>query len=179
MRRGRSFVNRQTIGLCCHRRPMPEQSDAPNFINLAGEEDDAAAVRTGHRELDALDLVVDDDVHLALLLPDGPAKLTVPELFGQAILRLRLYRSWTQRDLQRTCGVHQSQISRLESGKSPGLSMRRVYAILRALHADCIDFLPAKPAVPPTALELLLWGDQWERAGRAAERRRLSRRRSA
>ena len=170
---------------------MPQQEDARNFINLADGENDAddviaaAAddvispdVMTGDDVLDARDLP-DRVLDLAFLLPDAIPKPTVQDRFGQAILRLRLYRGWTQRDLQRSCGVHQSQISRLETGRSPGLSMRRVYAILRALHADTIDFLPAKPAIPPTALERMLWGDQWERAGRVAERRRLSRRRSA
>jgi transcriptional regulator with XRE-family HTH domain len=167
---------------------MPEQGDARNFINLADGESDAADViatnviaadvMTGDGDLDARDLT-DEDLGLAFLLPDTIPKPTVQDRFGQAILRLRLYRGWTQRDLQRSCGVHQSQISRLETGRSPGLSMRGVYAILRALHADTIDFLPAKPAIPPTAIELMLWGDLWERAGRAAERRRLSRRRSA
>lgn len=106
-------------------------------------------------------------------------KLTVEERFGQAIMRLRLYRGWSQRDLQRGCGVHQSQISRLEAGQQRGLSSRRLFAILKALHVGEIAFLPPVPKVPPTELERVLWGDPWERAGRAAERRRVNRRRSA
>jgi transcriptional regulator with XRE-family HTH domain len=115
--------------------------------------------------------------------PDPP--LTVADQFGRAILRLRLFRGWSQMDVERASGVDQSQVSRLETGHQLGLSTRRVFAILRVLHVGEIEFLPPEPAVPPTDLELLLWGDRWERAGRAAERRRaaakrrVSRRRSA
>jgi len=100
--------------------------------------------------------------------------------FGQAVLRLRLFRGWTQKDVERASGVHQSQVSRLETGRQLGLSTRRVFAILQVLHVGDIAFLPPVPATPPTELELMLWGgDPWELAGQAAERRRVSRRRSA
>jgi transcriptional regulator with XRE-family HTH domain len=155
----------------------PEQPDAPNFINPADLEIDAAAAALDPGlEIDAAAAAIDRAEGWSEPVPDRP---TVEERFGQAVLRLRLYRGWTQRDVQRTCGVHQSQVSRLETGKSGGLSMRRVVAILRALHADEIEFRPATPIVPPTELERMLWGDPWERAGRAAERRRVNRRRSA
>lgn len=110
---------------------------------------------------------------------DDPPIRKVEERFGDAILRLRLYRGWSQRDLQGRSGVHQSQISRLESRPQRGLSSRRLFAILRALNVGDIAFLPPEPTLPPTALELMLWGDQWERAGRAADRRSVNRRRSA
>jgi transcriptional regulator with XRE-family HTH domain len=151
--------------------------DAPNFITPAAVDWEPTDWSMNQDQDEAVDWLTDRQAD-----PDVGPRPRVPtteERFGQAILRLRLYRGWTQRDVQRACGVHQSQISRLEAGRSRGLSMRRVYAILRVLHAERIEFMPPAPAFPPTALELMLRGDLWERAGRAAERRRLSRRRSA
>ena len=110
--------------------------------------------------------------------PAGIAKPTVEARIGHAVLRLRLYWGWSQRELQRRSGVHQSQISRLESGSQHGLSTRRLFAILRALRVGDVAFLPPEPVVPPTALELMLHGDPWERATLAADRR-VNRRRSA
>lgn len=141
-------------------------TDAANLINSAGSETDA---RRAEHEIGEFGL---DGARL-----DGGPKRTVEVRFGLAILRLRLYMGWSQRDLQRTSGVHQSQISRLETGRQHGLSSRRIFAILRALHVHDIAFLPP-PTNPPTELELMLWGDPWERASRAAERR-VNHRRSA
>jgi transcriptional regulator with XRE-family HTH domain len=104
---------------------------------------------------------------------------TIEERFGEAVLRLRLFWGWSQRELQHRSRVHQSQISRLESGRQRGLSTRRLFAILRALRVGHISFEPPVSRVSPTDLDVLLWGDPWERAGRAVERRRLNRRRSA
>jgi len=151
---------------------MTSDGDAANVINSGATEIDASAL-----EYEFGDFVLD--------WPTGPPepatpvrpKSTVEERFGQAVMRLRLYRGWSQRDLQRTCGVHQSQISRLESGRQRGLSSRRIFAILRALHVGEIAFLPP-PTVQQTQLEIMLYGDPWERAGRAVERR-VNRRRSA
>jgi hypothetical protein len=52
--------------------------------------------------------------------PQRRSDASVEDRFGFAILRLRLYRRWSQRDLQHRSGVHQSQISRLESGFQRG-----------------------------------------------------------
>jgi transcriptional regulator with XRE-family HTH domain len=156
-----------------------EPPDAPNFINPLAWVMDAAEPDAAESDTAEPDAAAPDTADAETSDTTRAPKLTTEARFGQAILRLRLYRGWTQRDVQRASGVHQSQVSRLETATSRGLSMRRVYAILRVLHADVIEFRPADPATPPTALELMLWGDRWERAGRAAERRRVNRRRSA
>ena len=95
-----------------------------------------------------------------------------------AILQLRLYWGWSQRELGRRAGVSQSVISRIESGAQQGVSLRRTFAILRALRVGEIRMLPRPPAIEMTNLELLLHGDPWLRAIAAAEHR-LNRRRSA
>jgi transcriptional regulator with XRE-family HTH domain len=107
-----------------------------------------------------------------------PERRSLDELFGAAILRLRLYRGWSQKQLARVSKVDQSMISRLENGKLPGVAIRRVYALLRALRAEDITFGPGPRKVPQSSWEDAMYGDLWERAGRLAERR-LSRRRSA
>ncbi len=105
-------------------------------------------------------------------------KLTVEQMLGRAVLRLRLYWGWSQTELERRSGVDQTTISRFESGRQRGLSLRRLAAILRALRVGSIDLMPPDPIVQPTALELMLYGNRWERAVEAADRQ-LSRRRSA
>ena len=97
---------------------------------------------------------------------------------GKAILRARLYLGWSQETLEARAHVDQTVISRLERGVNQGLSIRRLFAILRALRIGEIVLLPRPPAVEPMSAELMLAGDPWKRAGREAERR-LSRRRSA
>jgi hypothetical protein len=72
----------------------------------------------------------------------------------------------------------QTLISRFERGKVPGLAMRRLYAMLRALRADEITFGPGPRTVPQSSWEDAMYGDLWERAGRVAQAR-LNRRRSA
>lgn len=144
---------------------MPSDRDAANVINSRATETDAGALE---HEID--DFSIDSPAESLESAAPVRQKLTVEERFGQAVMRLRLYQGWSQRDLQRTCGVHQSQISRLESGQQRGLSSRRIFAILCALHVGEIVFLPP-PTVPQTQLEIMLFGDPWERAGRAVERR--------
>ncbi|HET7182728.1 MAG TPA: helix-turn-helix transcriptional regulator [Candidatus Limnocylindrales bacterium] len=107
-------------------------------------------------------------------LADNP----VERKFGRAILQLRLYWGFSQAELGRRAGVSQSTISRLEAGIAMGLSLRRMFAILRALRLGELRFLPRPPAVEMTDLELMVQGDPWLRAKAAAERR-LNRRRSA
>lgn len=97
---------------------------------------------------------------------------------GLAVLRLRLYWGWSQRDLGRRAGVDQSTISRLERGRQEGLAMRRYFAILAALRVGDILMLPRPPVVEHTSLELMLSGDPWKRAVATAARR-VNRRRSA
>jgi transcriptional regulator with XRE-family HTH domain len=102
---------------------------------------------------------------------DRGAELTVEELFGRAILRLRLYFGWSQRELGRRARLHQSTISRVERGRQPGLSLKRLFAICRALRVVDVDLVTRKPSVPPTDLEVMLRGDRWARAVATADRR--------
>jgi transcriptional regulator with XRE-family HTH domain len=102
----------------------------------------------------------------------------VEELVGRAVLRCRLYWGWSQKELERRSGVDQTTISRLERGLQKGLSVRRLFAILKALRVADVLFEPRKSSVAPTALDLMIHGDPWERALRRADAR-LNRRRSA
>ncbi len=90
---------------------------------------------------------------------------------GRAVLRLRLYHGWSQRDLEHKSRVDQTTICRLERGEQRGLSIRRLAAILDALHVDDIVFDQPQLIVPQTDLEIMLFGDRWARAGKEADRR--------
>ena len=90
---------------------------------------------------------------------------------GRAVLRLRLYHGWSQRDLEHKSRVDQTTICRLERGEQRGLSIRRLAAILDALHAGDIVFDQPQLIVPQTDLEIMLFGDRWARAGTEADRR--------
>ena len=113
-----------------------------------------------------------------LLVATRPERPSVDVMLGRALLRLRLYFGWSQRDLERASGVDQSTICRLEIGRGANVGSRRLVAMLKALRVDDIVFVPRPPAAPPTALELMLRGDPWERAIKEADRR-VNRRRSA
>jgi transcriptional regulator with XRE-family HTH domain len=89
---------------------------------------------------------------------------------GRAVLRLRLYWHWSQKELEARSGVDQTTISRLERGAQRGLSIRRLAAILDALHVGEV-ILDRPPTVPPTALEVMLYGDRWANAVAEADRR--------
>jgi len=89
---------------------------------------------------------------------------------GRATLRLRLFLGWTQRDVEIRSGVDQTTISRFERGRQPGMSIVCLAAILEALKTGRIEAMPP-PGPPPTALELMLYGDRWRRAGEEADRR--------
>jgi transcriptional regulator with XRE-family HTH domain len=107
-----------------------------------------------------------------------PADNPVETKLGLALLRLRLYQGWSQKTVEDRATVDQTVISRLECGSNQGLSIRRLFAILRALRVGAIVLLPRPPASAPTDLELMLRGDRWARAKIEADKR-LSRRRSA
>jgi len=122
---------------------------------------------------DNLDQWIDhgDIVLFASAERDRVAEFTVEELFGRAILRLRPYFGWSQRELGRRARLHQSTISRVESGKQAGLSLKRLFAICKALHVVDVDLVTRKPSVPPTELEIMLRGDHWARAVATADRK--------
>jgi transcriptional regulator with XRE-family HTH domain len=128
---------------------------------------------------DSLDQWVDrgDIVLIASAERDRTAELPVEQLFGRAILRLRLYFGWSQRELGRRARLHQSTISRVESGKQAGLSLKRLFAICRALRVVDVDLVTRKPSVLPTELEIMLRGDRWAWAVAAADRKLLGGRR--
>jgi transcriptional regulator with XRE-family HTH domain len=102
------------------------------------------------------------DIDLSLL-PDEPTerRRTSLEKVGRAVLRLRLYFGWSQRDLEARANVDQTTISRLERGVVHGLSIRRLGAILDALHVGDVVFDQPELIVPPTDLEIMLFGDRW------------------
>jgi transcriptional regulator with XRE-family HTH domain len=116
----------------------------------------------------------------ALLAADARAAARLPaeELLGRGLLRLRLFIGWSQRDVERRCGVDQSTISRLETGHAANVGSARICTILRALQVGDVVFLPRFSTAQPTALELMLRGDPWKRAIADAEAR-INRRRSA
>ena len=98
------------------------------------------------------------------------ARPTAMAKMGRAILRLRLFWGWSQQELEARSGVDQTTISRLERGVQHGLSIRRLAAILDALRVGNVTF-DKPPTVPQTSLEILLYGDPWERATKEADRR--------
>jgi transcriptional regulator with XRE-family HTH domain len=136
----------------------------------------------GHAAIDApaVDSGLDETWLAALLATEARAagRLTAEEMLGRALLRLRMYLGWSQRDVEHASRVDQSTICRLETGHAANVGSARICAILRALHVGDVVFLPRLPTVEPTALELMLRGDPWKRAIAEAERR-VSRRRSA
>lgn len=89
---------------------------------------------------------------------------------GRGVLQLRLFWNWSQRDLAYRSKVDQTVISRLERGVQGGLSIRRLGAILDALKVGEIVF-QTPPTVPQTDLEIMLYGNPWERARAEADRR--------
>ena len=107
-----------------------------------------------------------------------PSENPVEMKLGRAILQARLYLGWSQSTLEARAHVDQTVISRLERGVNQGLSIRRLFAILRGLRIGAIILLPRPPAVEPTSVERMLGGDPWKRAVEEADRR-LNRRRSA
>jgi transcriptional regulator with XRE-family HTH domain len=88
---------------------------------------------------------------------------------GRAVLQLRLYRGWSQRDLELATAIDQTTVSRLERGADPGLAIGRLAAILDVLIVSEIEFRAG--GTEPSSVERMLFGDRWRRAGEAADRR--------
>ncbi len=101
----------------------------------------------------------------------SPERRSAMQKIGRAVLRLRLYHGWSQRDLEHKSRVDQTTICRLERGKQRGLSIRRLAAILDALHVGEIVFDQPQLIVPQTDLEIMLFGDRWAHACKEADRR--------
>ena len=116
----------------------------------------------------------------ALVAAEARAATRLPaeQLLGRGLLRLRLFIGWSQMDVERSSGVDQSTISRLETGTAANVGSARICRILRALQVGDVVFLPRISTVEPTALELMLRGDPWKRALAEADRR-VNRRRRA
>jgi len=55
---------------------------------------------------------------------------------GDRIRLLREARGWTQTDLHHRCGISQSHISEIESGKPTGVGSGVLYALSRALRTN-------------------------------------------
>jgi hypothetical protein len=71
----------------------------------------------------------------------GRRQKVVDEL-GRAMLQLRLFRGWTQREVELGSGVDQTTICRIERGRQGGLSIQALAAILEALKVGRIQVLP-------------------------------------
>ena len=99
--------------------------------------------------------------------PDRPKALAK---IGREILRLRLFRGWSQAVLAHRAKLSQGTISRLERGVQRGLSIRRLEAVMEALRVGDVTFAPP-PTVPQADLEIMLYGDHWQRAIQEADRR--------
>ncbi len=144
---------------------LPEDAHQPDVaigINFGGGEEATGELEAGPDTAGA-----SSDI--------APARLggrrTALHKIGRAVLRLRLYYGWSQRDLEHKSKVDQTTISRLERGVLGGLSIRRLAAILDALHVGEIVFDQPELIVAPTALEIMLFGDRWALACEEADRR--------
>ena len=87
------------------------------------------------------------------------------------MLRLRLYYQWSQATLEHRSGVDQTTISRMERGQHPGITIKRLGAVLDALGVGEVLFDHPALVSEQTPLEIMLYGDVWARATREANRR--------
>jgi DNA-binding Xre family transcriptional regulator len=67
------------------------------------------------------------------------------ELLGSAVKMRRMTIRWSQRDLERACGVDQTVISRLENGVLPGIRFSRFARLVAAMNGLDVD----RPHPPP------------------------------
>ena len=74
------------------------------------------------------------------------------DLLGATVKRRRTAIRWSQRDLQRASGVHQSVISRLENGILSGIRFSRFARIVKAMNGLEVD-------APHPPLPIRSWWD--------------------
>lgn len=77
------------------------------------------------------------------------------DLLGAAVKRRRVALGWSQRDVLRATGIHQTVISRLERGVLTGIRFSKFARLVAAMHALDLE----RPHPPPPR------GYRWERAG--------------
>jgi DNA-binding Xre family transcriptional regulator len=70
------------------------------------------------------------------------------ELLGSMVKSRRIAVRWSQRDLQRATGIHQSAISRLERGVLSGIRFSTFARIVAALNGLDVE-RPHPPPPPP------------------------------
>ena len=69
------------------------------------------------------------------------------QLFGKRLAQARKARQWPQEELARQSSVGQNQISRLENGEKPSVSIHTLVRLAAAL--DCsVDYLVGLTAEP-------------------------------
>ena len=77
------------------------------------------------------------------------------DILGAAVKRRRLALGWSQRDVQRATGIHQTVISRLERGVLTGIRFSKFARLVAAMNG--LDLERPHPRPPK--------GYWWERAG--------------
>jgi transcriptional regulator with XRE-family HTH domain len=75
----------------------------------------------------------------AMIPPRTPAVDFGLECLGRALFDARRRAGYTQSQLARISGVHQSTISRIERGKLDGMRLRRLAVLIAALGGIEID----------------------------------------
>jgi transcriptional regulator with XRE-family HTH domain len=75
----------------------------------------------------------------AMIPPRTPAVDLGLECLGRALFDARRRAGYTQSQLARISGVHQSTISRIERGKLDGMRLRRLAVLIAALGGIEID----------------------------------------
>jgi len=68
------------------------------------------------------------------------------EMVGAMVKRRRTRIGWSQRDLSRACGLAQSAISRLETGKLTGVRFGRFAKLVSAMNG--LDLDAPRPPLP-------------------------------
>lgn len=102
---------------------------------------------------------------VGLCTPAYQVRVRALESIGERVARLREARGWSQTELSRQSGVLQSDISRLEAGKTKRASALTVERLARALGMTT-DWLLTGECEPPILEEWMLPADDphnWRR----------------